>query len=299
MERMNPGPPQGSPFPFRLQAILKPALLVALFATLALAALVNLDPRTTDADPSFDSEEQAFFALINEYRLQNGHAPLITDCRLNAAADWFANDMAIDNYWPVNHRDNENPPRGPSERVAAFGFDAPVGENIAGGFTTAAVVFQAWVNSPGHDSNMLSDNYVAIGIGRAYSPTAQFGWYWVADFAVYVPPPAQPQCAPSATPLPSPQPTTKPLVWGDTDCDSQIGPLDSLRVLRLNAGLSTATEATCMAMGGLLIVNGTLQLWGDVNCNGLDPVDAILILRFGAGLPVQTPADCPSLGELV
>ena len=96
MGRMNPGPPQGSLLHFRLQAILKPALLLVLFATLALAALVSLDARTSDADPSFDSEEQAFLALINEYRLQNGRAPLITDCRLNAAADWFANDMAID-----------------------------------------------------------------------------------------------------------------------------------------------------------------------------------------------------------
>ncbi|MCI0839073.1 MAG: CAP domain-containing protein, partial [Chloroflexi bacterium] len=261
----------------------------------------------------------------------NGRAPLITDCRLNAAADWFANDMAIDDYWASNHQDNEDPPRSPSERAAAFGFDAAVGENLAAGFTTAAVVFQAWQSSPGHNSNMLIASYVVIGIGRAYNPDAYFGWYWVTDFSAYVPPPAQPQCAPPATPSPTasaspttpptptptpaptstptptpsqtaeppPQPTTEPLVWGDTDCDSQIGPLDSLRVLRLDAGLSTTTQAPCMAMGGQLFVNGTLQVWGDVNCDGLDPVDAILILRFDAGLPVQTPAGCPSLGELV
>ncbi|MCH8201123.1 MAG: CAP domain-containing protein [Chloroflexi bacterium] len=307
MGQMNPGSPQGSLLPFRLQAILKPALFRTLVAALALVALVSLGARATDADPSFDNEEQAFLALINEYRLQNGRAPLITDCRLNAAADWFANDMAIDNYWASNHHDNEDPPRSPRERAAAFGFDAPVGENLAAGFTTAAVVFQAWQSSPGHDSNMLKESYVVIGIGRAYHPAAQYGWYWVTDFSAYVPPPAQPQCAPPATPTPTPsqtgepppQPTTEPLVWGDTDCDSQIGPLDSLRILRLDAGLSTTTQAPCMAMGGQLFVNGTLQVWGDVNCDGLDPVDAILILRFDAGLPVQTPAGCPSLGELV
>ena len=307
MGQMNPGSPQGSPLSVRLQAILKPALFRTLVAALALVALVSLGARATDADPSFDNEEQAFLALINEYRLQNGRAPLITDCRLNAAADWFANDMAIDNYWASNHHDNEDPPRSPRERAAAFGFDAPVGENLAAGFTTAAVVFQAWQSSPGHDSNMLKESYVVIGIGRAYHPAAQYGWYWVTDFSAYVPPPAQPQCAPPATPTPTPsqtgepppQPTTEPLVWGDTDCDSQIGPLDSLRILRLDAGLSTTTQAPCMAMGGQLFVNGTLQVWGDMNCDGLDPVDAILLLRFDAGLPVQTPAGCPSLGELV
>ena len=54
-----------------------------------------------------------------------------------------------------------------------------------------------------------------------------------------------------------------------------------------------------MAMGGQLFVNGTLQVWGDVNCDGLDPVDAILILRFDAGLAVQTTPGCPSLGDLI
>jgi len=324
MGQMNPGSPQGSPLPFRLRTVLKPALLLTLVAALTLVALVSFGARATDADPSFDSEEQAFLTLINNYRVQNGHAPLTTDCRLNAAADWFANDMAIDNYWPSNHRDNEDPPRGPSERAAAFGFNAGVGENIAGGFTTAENVFQAWQSSSGHNTNMLRDKYVAIGIGRAFDANAQFRWYWVTDFAANVPPPAQPQCAPPATqpqtappvtaaptpavtsaPTPSqtaaptPQPTPEPLVWGDTDCDLQIGPVDSIRVLRLDAGLFTTTPSSCPQMGSEVFVNGIVQLWGDVNCDGVDPVDAILMLRFDAGLPIPAPAGCPSLGELV
>ncbi len=317
MVQMNPAPPQGSHVPFRPQAALKPALLLTLTAALALAAMVGLGARETGADPSFDGEEQALLTLINNYRAQNGRAPLATDCRLNAAADWFANDMATDNYWANNHHDNEDPPRSPGERAAAFGFNAPVGENIAAGFTTAESVFRAWKQSSGHDSNMLG-NYVVIGIGRAYHPNAKYGWYWVTDFAVYVPPPAQPSCAPPttpsptvlaatptanastpATPTPTPRPTPEPLVWGDTDCDNEIGPIDSIRVLRLDAGLSTTTPGTCLPMGEPLFVNGTLRLWGDVNCDGLDPVDAVLMLRYDAGLPVQAPAGCPSLGEPV
>ncbi len=317
MERMNPGSPQGSSLAFRLGAALRPALLLTFAATLALAAILATGSGTA-ADPSLDGEELAFLSLINDYRAQNGRAPLVTDCRLNAAADWFANDMAIDNYWANNHHDNEDPPRGPRERAAAFGFDAPVGENLAGGFTSAVSVFEAWKKSAGHDSNMLS-NYVAIGIGRAYHPAAQYGWYWVTDFALYVPPPAQPQCTPptpsptatasptvaadtatpSPTASPTPQPTAQPLIWGDTDCDQQIGPLDAVRVLRLDAGLFTATAGSCLAMGEALFVNGALRLWGDVNCDGPDPVDAVLMLRYDAGLPISAVTGCPGLGEPV
>jgi len=302
MVRMNPGFPQGPLLPFRLQSALKRALLLTLIAALALAAM-TLGAGETAADPSFDDEEQAFLTLINDYRAQNGSAPLTADCRLNAAADWFANDMAVDNYWPGNHYDNEVPPRSPRARAAAFGFDAPVGENIAGGFTTAEAVFQAWKQSSGHNSNMLREKYVVIGIGRAYHPNALYGWYWVTDFAASVPPPAQPQCAPPATPPPAPTATPaptdwpEPLLWGDTDCDDEIGPMDSIRVLRLDAGLSTTTPVTCPPMGEPLLVNGTLRLWGDVNCDGLSSMDAILILRHAAGLPVQVPAGCPGLGE--
>lgn len=324
MDQMNPAPPQGSHLPFRLQVALKPAFLLALISALALAAIVGLSARETAADPSFDSEEQAFLTLINNYRAQNSLAPLGTDCRLNTAADWFANDMATDNYWPINHLDNEEPPRSPPERAADFGFNAPVGEIIAGGQISAEQAFVAWQNSPGHNSIMLG-NYAVIGIGRAFDPNAYYRWYWVADFAVYVPPPAQPQCAPpstqpptatptptastTATPTPTPspaptpsqtaQPTPEPLVWGDTDCDRQIGPIDSIRVLRRDAGLSTTTAEACLPMGDPLFVNGTLRVWGDVNCDGLNPVDSILLLRHDAGLAVSVPAGCPSLGDPV
>ena len=86
--------------------------------------MVSLGTRTTGADPALDSEEEAFLALVNEYRAQNGRAPLITDCRLHASADWFANDMAIDNYWASNHYDNEDPPRSPGERAGLEGEQA-------------------------------------------------------------------------------------------------------------------------------------------------------------------------------
>jgi uncharacterized protein YkwD len=61
-------------------------------------------------------------------------------------------------------------------------YDTWVGENIAAGYSTAIDVFTAWKNSPDHNSNMLSSNYVAMGISRVYIAGSPYGWYWTNDF---------------------------------------------------------------------------------------------------------------------
>lgn len=53
-------------------------------------------------------------------------------------------------------------------------------ENIAYGYHSADTVFEAWRLSPGHNVNMLSPNYRAIGIGLAYSATGVP--YWTTNF---------------------------------------------------------------------------------------------------------------------
>jgi uncharacterized protein YkwD len=60
------------------------------------------------------------------------------------------------------------------------------GENIAAGNSTALNTFNQWKKSPSHLSIMLSSNFKAIGIGRAYKSTSTYKWYWTADFGGYV-----------------------------------------------------------------------------------------------------------------
>jgi uncharacterized protein YkwD len=290
---------------------MKTALFALLTIAVALTAALLFQPGGTGAAPELDAGELQLLDLINGYRAQNGLAPLVTDARLNASADWFANDMANDNYWASNHRDNEDPPRSPGQRAAAFGFNAPVGENLAAGYVTPQAAFDAWRGSAGHNANMLG-NYVGIGIGVAYNAGSNFGWYWVTDFALYIPPggptatpkpTAPPPTAtprPTATPAPTPVPTAAPRSWGDLDCDGHVGPVDSIRVLREDAGLFTATTPGCPAMGAHVVVNARQRTWGDVNCrDGVDPVDSVLLLRYDAGLDVTAAAGCPILGALV
>ncbi|HUF52287.1 MAG TPA: CAP domain-containing protein [Dehalococcoidia bacterium] len=333
---MQPGTPHGLRRIRTIGVTLKPALIVAAFISLLAALSSTSSPGVTHADPALDTYEQTFLTLINQYRAQHGLGPLVTDSRLNAAADWFANDMANDDYFALNHYDNEDPPRSPGQRAAAFGFNAPVGENLAAGFTSAESVLEAWKKSPSHDGNMLNGSYTVIGIGRAYNPNSTYGVYWVTDFAWYAPPggetlaptpaptaaPTPPPTAPpttaptlpptlkpTATPDPTPKPTPSqtPAVsgsadpsWGDTDCDGHIGPIDSIRILRLDAGLSSSTPAGCPILGDGVLVQSVPRIWGDVDCSGKPAaMDSLLILRYDAGYAVSQPPGCPDLGDLL
>jgi len=65
------------------------------------------------------------------------------------------------------------------QNMANFGYEGSThGENIAAGIQTAAEAMQTWQGSAEHNANMLNASFGAIGIGRAYDPNSQYGWYW-------------------------------------------------------------------------------------------------------------------------
>jgi uncharacterized protein YkwD len=127
-----------------------------------------------------DSEEIAFFNLINAYRQQNGLSALQLSVALTKSSDWMSTDMATTGNF--SHTDTQG--RDPSARMEAFGYDTSYywGENIAGGNATAQDTFTQWKNSPGHNANMLGASYKVIGIARAYDASSPYGWYWTTDF---------------------------------------------------------------------------------------------------------------------
>ncbi|MFL5813824.1 MAG: CAP domain-containing protein [Bdellovibrionia bacterium] len=128
---------------------------------------------------TLDSEEVAFLGLINDYRAQNGLAPLQVSVALTQASDWMSTDMASKNYF--SHTDLQG--RDPFVRMAAFNYNYSwAGENIAAGNATAQATFTQWKNSPGHNANMLNANYKVIGIGRAQNSSSTYNWYWTTDF---------------------------------------------------------------------------------------------------------------------
>jgi uncharacterized protein YkwD len=133
---------------------------------------------------ALDSEEIAFFNLINAYRVQNGLNPLQISIALTQASDWMSTNMATTGNF--SHTDTQG--RDPSARMEAFGYDTANGwgENIAGGNATAQDTFTQWKNSPGHNANMLGANYKVIGFARVQNTTSAYGWYWTTDFGVVV-----------------------------------------------------------------------------------------------------------------
>jgi uncharacterized protein YkwD len=179
---------------------------------------------TVDATP--DSEERAFLTLINNYRAQNGLAPLALSYSLTRASAWKSNDMGANRYFAHDDLSRTWVDR---IRDCGYGYNTWLGENIAAGFSTAQSVFDAWRNSPGHNANMLSANYTAIGIGRVYVAGSPYGWYWTTDFGgasdgfvwatdtldpVTAPPPAD---APAATPKLGPAAKSHPVRSGPKD----------------------------------------------------------------------------------
>ena len=46
-----------------------------------------------------------------------------------------------------------------------------------------------------------------------------------------------------------------PHQWGDVDCSGAMNPVDSLKILRYDAGLSVTQGADCPAMGASVVIS--------------------------------------------
>jgi uncharacterized protein YkwD len=166
-------------FPGRAGALL---LLVAL----AGACLQDDEPLgTTRLGVRYlEREEAEFLRLINAYREANGLGTLTSSATINQAAYDFSVDMGTRAFFDHVDPDGVDP----FTRMCRGGYmpacegSTAMGENIYAGGESAAEAFDAWRHSPGHDANMRSPDYVAIGIGRAFVAGSPYRWYWTNDF---------------------------------------------------------------------------------------------------------------------
>ena len=72
------------------------------------------------------------------------------------------------------------------DRLEACGYPSRTtgwGENIAYGYSTGAVVVQAWLNSPGHRTNIENASYRSTGVGAASNASGVL--YWSQEFGTY------------------------------------------------------------------------------------------------------------------
>lgn len=114
--------------------------------------------------------------------------------------------------------------------------------------------------------------------------------------------PATPTPAPVT---PAPTPANQPNLWADIDCSDNVDPVDALKILRHDAGLSISQGSSCPDAGEAVDVlwnagDNSNELWGDADCNNtIDPVDTLKVLRYDAGLFYLNQQPCPDISEEV
>ncbi|MEX1112563.1 MAG: CAP domain-containing protein [Candidatus Andersenbacteria bacterium] len=102
------------------------------------------------------------FTATNTQRRQHGLPPLLRNNTLNKAAQLKVEDMFNQQYFEHVSPDG----RGPSDVVEAVSYEyITIGENLAlGNFESDEALVQAWMDSPGHRANILSNNFRELGI---------------------------------------------------------------------------------------------------------------------------------------
>lgn len=125
---------------------------------------------TAPQSPYFDIEQKTL-QLINEYRIQNGRAPLQTHAVIYAEAYQHSTNMA-EGKVPFGHD-------GFSARVerirAKLNGVGAAAENVAYTYNLdpAQTAFEQWRNSSGHNRNMLGD-YTHCGLAVAKSEDGRY-----------------------------------------------------------------------------------------------------------------------------
>lgn len=103
---------------------------------------------------------QELVSLTNQTRTQNGLPSLVLNQKLTYAAEQKAWDMFAKDYWAHNAPDGTTP----WSFIKNNGYEYEyAGENLAKGFDSARSVMDAWMNSPEHKANILSENYQDVG----------------------------------------------------------------------------------------------------------------------------------------
>jgi uncharacterized protein YkwD len=103
------------------------------------------------------------FDLLNQHRIANGRNALSYDTELEAAIEGHCHHMVTHGFF--DHTAPESSVSSPWTRANLCGTSAN-GENIFYGSSSASSAMNAWINSPGHNQNMLSTSFTRVGIGN-------------------------------------------------------------------------------------------------------------------------------------
>ena len=121
--------------------------------------------------------------LINTYRAENGLKTLRIQPSLMLASRYHAADMANENYFDhaTHNRIHGRLERGVStfKRIKQFYSGFANTENLGAGYYSPEAVFQGWVDSPGHNVNLLNESATHMGVGFYQTDHSEYQRYWV------------------------------------------------------------------------------------------------------------------------
>lgn len=134
-------------------------LLIAVASTSTFGVYLNrTHPQVLGV--SYQISDVELLNLTNYERSQNGLPPLSLNDALTNAAKKKSAHMFLHNYWAHFAPDGTSP----WDFIRGEGYDySYAGENLAKGFTTSYDAVQAWMKSPTHRENILSDKYTEVG----------------------------------------------------------------------------------------------------------------------------------------
>ena len=134
-------------------------IILVMLSQIVLTTFSRIVPGVLGIATSITAQE--LIDLTNAKRQENGLPALQLNSVLSQAAQQKAADMIAKNYWAHSSPDGLTP----------WAFFKNVnykylyaGENLARDFTDSAGVVNAWMNSPTHKDNILSNRYREIGI---------------------------------------------------------------------------------------------------------------------------------------
>lgn len=144
--------------------------------------VLTTPPESVSTSPSpvlssgLTADEQKAINLLNADRAANGLAPLRVNLKLTALAGDYAQDMINRHFFAHNNPEGQTPFDRMHERGITYGY---AGENLAIN-TSVASAETAFMNSPGHQANILNSRYTQVGIGVRYGSSGSV--YVVQEF---------------------------------------------------------------------------------------------------------------------
>jgi uncharacterized protein YkwD len=104
--------------------------------------------------------------LTNAARVTAGLSKLRLNPKLDTSAINKCNDMVAKDYW--DHKDPAG--RQPWHFITDAGYSyTTAGENLAWGFSSTQALFDGWMNSQVHRTDILRSTYTDVGFGVCHS----------------------------------------------------------------------------------------------------------------------------------